>query len=295
MTGQTLAVLAALAYGLAGVFIVRGKATARGDNGVFLSVILTAGLSCILWLGWGKVALSDLLASDGLSALAIFALAGLLANGLGRQSMYRATEKVGAVLTGLLRRLIPLFAIPCAFLILDERPDLATLSGGGLVLVGVLVYMRLPAARAASGATAGLVLGTFSALAYALAYTLRSLGLETVPDAALGAFVGALVGAASLLAFAVIGKGAHGGMRFLTVDHGIRHWLTALTLSLGQLLQFFALKTASVVSVAVLGTLEVLFSALIILLFTRCETVAMTRLLIASLFAMAGTALLFLE
>lgn len=295
MTGQTLAVLAALAYGLAGVLIVRGKATARGDNGLFLSVILTACLSCTLWLGGGTLSLADLLSADGYGALAIFALAGLLANGLGRQSMYRATERVGAVLTGLLRRLIPLFAIPCAFLMLNEKPDMATLSGGALVLGGVLIYMRLPQAGAASGAMAGVVLGVLSALAYALAYTFRSLGLETVPDAALGAFVGASVGAVSLLTFAVVGKGMQGGWHFLTVDRGGRHWLTALAISMGQLLQFFALKTASVVSVAVLGTLEVLFSAFIILLFTRCEAIAMTRLLIASLLAMVGTALLFLD
>ena len=39
MTGEAFAVLAALAYGVAGVAIVQGRPMARGDNGVFLSVL----------------------------------------------------------------------------------------------------------------------------------------------------------------------------------------------------------------------------------------------------------------
>lgn len=295
MSGEFLAILAALAYGLAGVSIVRGKAAARGDNGVFLSVVLTAILSCFLWLGWGTVKLAELLNPDGFTAIAIFALAGIFSNVLGRQSMYRATEHIGAVQAGLLRRLTPLFALPCAFLILNELPGSPTLLGGALILVGVLVYMRFPSATGTSGLRAGLILGTLSPLAYALAYTFRGLGLDQMPDAAFGSCVGAVVAAAWFLAIIVIRKGFQSGWHFITVDRSARHLQTALALTTGQLLQFFALKTTTVVSVSVLGTLEVLFSALIILLFTKCEPIAIKRLLIASLLAMVGTALVVQE
>lgn len=291
MSGEFLAILAALAYGLAGVSIVRGKATARGDNGVFLSVVLTAFLSWFLWLGSGTVKLAELANPDAFTAIAIFALAGIFSNVLGRQSMYRATEHIGAVQAGLLRRLTPLFALPCAFLILNELPGSPTLLGGALILVGVLVYMRFPTATGTSGSRAGLILGTLSPLAYALAYTFRGLGLDQMPDAAFGPCVGAMVAAGWLLAVIVIRKGFQDGWHFITVDHSARHIQTALALTTGQLLQFFALKTTTVVSVSVLGTLEVLFSALIILLFTKCEPIAIKRLLIASLLAMIGTAL----
>lgn len=295
MSGEFLAILAALAYGLAGVSIVRGKATARGDNGVFLSVVLTAILSWFLWLGWGTVKLAELANPDGFTAIAIFALAGIFSNVLGRQSMYRATEHIGAVQAGLLRRLTPLFALPCAFLILNELPGSPTLLGGALILIGVLVYMRFPSATGTSGSRAGLILGTLSPLAYALAYTFRGLGLDQMPDAAFGSCVGAVVAAGWFLAVVVIRKGVQCGWHFITVDRSARHIQTALALTTGQLLQFFALKTTTVVSVSVLGTLEVLFSALIILLFTKCEPIAIKRLLIASLLAMIGTALVVQE
>jgi len=293
MTGETLAVLAALAYGLAGVSIVQSKVTARGDNGVFLSVLCTVVLSWALWLGWGSVGIAGLLTSDGQKGVVVFALAGLLANVVGRQSMYRATERIGAVRAGLLRRLTPLFALPFAVLFLGEWPGVLTLAGGGLVLAGVLIYMRPSEGTATPVATAGLLLGVLSPLAYALAYTLRGLGLDLAPDAALGTCLGALVGGIFILASTVLRRGPRRGLSFLFADRGAGHWLTASALSAGQLLQFFALKSAPVVSVAMLGTLEVVFSALIVLVVTRGETVAVKRLVPAFLLAIAGTALLF--
>ena len=293
MSGELLAVLAALAYGVAGVSIVQSKATARGDNGVFLSVVLTALLSCVLWLGWGTVEGSALSTAQGRTGLAVFALAGVFSTVLGRQTMYRATERIGAVRAGLLRRLTPLFALPCAFVVLGEVPGGLTLAGGGLVLAGVLVYIRPTNANRGKGPATGLLLGILSPLAYALAYTLRGLGLDLVPDAALGTCIGAVVGGAWFLGAAGLRRGLGRGLHFLTVDRGAGHWLTAVALSAGQLLQFFALKAAPVVSVAMLGTLEVVFSALIIVAVTRGETVAIPRLIAAALLSMAGTALLF--
>lgn len=294
MTGAALAVLAALAYGLAGVLIMRGKAGARGDNGVFLSVLLTMLLSGLLWLGSGGAALSGLATPDALKALGVFALAGVMANGLGRHSMYRATELVGAVRAGLLRRLTPLFALPFAFLILGEWPGPAALLGGALVVLGVLFYLRAPAApwSAGRGVWAGLLLGLLSPLAYALAYSFRGLGLETVPDAALGACIGAAAGALWGLAAAMLGKGPRAGWHHVTIDRGPRHLQAACALSAGQLLQFFALKEATVLTVSVLGTLEVLFSALFAWVLLGGESPVNARLLIATLIAMAGTVLL---
>lgn len=296
MTGEALAVLAAFSYSLAGVLIVRGKVTAQGDNGVFISVVMTAVISGLLWLYRGTLEGADILTAEGLWAVGIFALAGVMANVLGRQSMYRATERIGAVRTGLLRRLTPLFALPCAFLILGETPDPATLLGGAIVLMGVLFYMRMPTGMTLAGPDAGpgLALGILSALAYALAYSFRGLGLETAPDAALGTYIGATVGAAWGLSAAMIGKGFKRGWQFITTDRSPRHLQAALALTTGQLLQFFALKYATVLSVSVLGTLEVLFSALFVWLITGRKPVAILRLGVAVLMTMGGTALMVL-
>lgn len=97
MLGETLALLAAAAYGCAGVSIVHSKTTAQGDNGVFLSVVITLIASGVLWLGWGTTSAVTLKSAEGLWAAAFFALAGFASNIFGRQAMYRATEKIGAV------------------------------------------------------------------------------------------------------------------------------------------------------------------------------------------------------
>ena len=110
MGGEGFALLAALGYGLAGVSIVKGKASARGDNGVFLSVVLTAAVSGLLWLGWGQVTVAVLATSAAVEPVAVFIAAGLFSMVLGRTTMYRATEQIGPVAASLLRRLTPVFA-----------------------------------------------------------------------------------------------------------------------------------------------------------------------------------------
>ncbi|MBE1281762.1 MAG: EamA family transporter [Rhodobacteraceae bacterium] len=292
MTGEALAVLAALAYGLAGVSITRSQPVARGDNGVFLSILMTSILSGAIWLGSGTVPLPQALSADARPALLIFVLAGLCANAVGRQSMYRATERIGAVATGLLRRLTPVFALPLAFVVLDQEVDLTAISGAAMVIAGALIYGRRPSCPTGPLPLAGLVLGLLSPLAYAMAYCLRGLGLAVLPDPALGTCVGALAGAAWVLLLSMRRRGCSAGWRFVTVDRTSRHWQTALSLSAGQMLQFFALNSANVATVAVLGTLEVVFAGLIILLVTKSETIDLKRLLITSTLAAAGTALL---
>lgn len=290
MTGETLALAAALAYGAAGVAIVRGRASARGDNGVLVSVVLTASFSGALWLGWGRVGLDTLGAGSAAPALAAFVLAGLFSNVLGRTAMYRATERIGAVGAGLLRRLTPVFAIPAAVLLLGEWPALPVLAGGALVLAGVFFYLHTPAGRIAGLPASGILLGAGSALAYALAYAFRGAGLGPLPDPALGAFMGALAACAWFALAALIGRG--GG--FHAPDLGPWQLLAALLLSAGQILQFFALGAASVATVAVIGALDVLFSALIVLALRTGEPVALSRLPAALALAAAGTALIVL-
>lgn len=292
MTGEVFAVLAAFAYGVAGVTILRGKEAARGDNGVFLSVVGTAGLTCTLWLGWGEIAVRQVLGPESLRAVAVFALAGLCSTVLGRTTMYRATEQIGAVRASLLRRLTPVFALLCAFFLLAEIPDSRTLLGGGVILAGVLFYWQRPKQTADGPAGMGLLLGIGSAFFYALAFTLRSLGLDVLPDAALGTFIGAMVGCIWLLIVTTALRGITGGLGHVLRDHGLWHCATALALSIGQTLQFFALKSAAVSVVAILGTLEIFFSAGLVMVFIGSEPVARLRLATAAAAASLGTAIM---
>ncbi|PVA05461.1 DMT family transporter [Thalassorhabdomicrobium marinisediminis] len=292
MIGELYALLAALAYGAAGVAIQRGRATARGDNGVFLSVLVTAALTFSIWALWGRVPLDALLAPDTAPAIGLFVAAGLLSTVLGRTWMFRATERTGPVTASLLRRLTPVFGLPLAFVMLSELPDGATLAGAALVLAGVMIYLPPRALRTGTLSRIGLAFGVGSAGAYALAYTLRSAALEPLPDAALGTCIGALAGLVWIVATASLRRGRKGRLTALVVDHGPWHLLAALALSLGQFLQFLALQTTTVVSVATLGTLEVVFAALLLAALTGQRPAQLPRLIGAGAVALAGTALM---
>lgn len=292
MTGEGFALLAAFAYGLAGVTLVRAKFTARGDNGVFLSVLLTAGVSGILWLGWGQVTVATLASSGAMEPLAVFIAAGLFSMVLGRTSMYRATEQIGPVAASLLRRLTPLFALPIGVIFLAEVPETQTYLGAGLVILAVMIYIGKPARKSGNAITLGWFLGIGSAGFYAVSYGLRSHGLDHLPDAALGTFIGAIAGTMWLLGAALVGANPMVSLQKLFLDRGPWHWLTALLLSTGQIFQFFALKSASVVVVATLGALEVFFSALLGAFLIGGPGLNVTRIWLPACVAVAGTALM---
>ncbi len=294
MHGEVYALFAAMAYGIAGVTILKGKETARGDNGVFLSVVLTAALTFALWLGWGRVSVAQLRTPDALLPLAIFAVAGLFSTVLGRVTMYRATEKIGAISASFLRRLAPVFALPFAFLLVSEMPTALAFLGAVLVLGSAGLYLWQPAALPVATDRVGLMLGVGSAAFYAAAYTLRSYGLDHLPDAAFGTFVGALVGCLWFLGAALLGSQPKARLHRLLIDRGCWHWMTAVALSAGQTLQFFALKSAPVVTVTTIGALEVFFSAALIAVLFGRTTLRIGRLLAAGILAAIGAALLVL-
>ncbi|MBE0455226.1 MAG: DMT family transporter [Roseovarius sp.] len=263
MSGEGLALLAALFYGLAGVAIIKGKPAARGDNGVFLSVLMTAGVSAALWLFQGQTGLSELGSPDALEPLTVFVAAGLFSMVLGRTTMYRATEQIGPVATSLLRRLSPVFALPLALVFLAEVPRWWTVLGVALVIGAVMLHIGRPTLKPDRSIGIGWLLGIGSAAFYAVSYTLRSHGLDLLPDAALGTFIGALAGLVWLLSAVAVGSERGARLRRLLKDRGPWHLLTAVTLSAGQICQFYALQSAPVVVVATLGSLEVFFAALL--------------------------------
>ena len=51
--GEIYALLSAASFGVAGAAVAKGAPTAKGDNGVFLSIVLTLVLSSFLWFAFG--------------------------------------------------------------------------------------------------------------------------------------------------------------------------------------------------------------------------------------------------
>jgi drug/metabolite transporter (DMT)-like permease len=102
--GGLLAMLGAFCYALGSVAIAKSSQSAQGrGNDVFISVLMTAVASGVLWLLLGPEL--PVYGNAVLIGIVYFVVAGLLGNVLGRLTLFRSVELAGAIETGFIRRL----------------------------------------------------------------------------------------------------------------------------------------------------------------------------------------------
>ena len=298
--GEIFAIISAFFYAFSSVAIIRNLEGGGTENGAYLSVVMTAALSGGLWLIIGN----DLPVGSKAVWIGVgfFVVAGLLANLFGRMLMFRSIELLGVIETGILRRLIPVFAFALAVIVLGER--ITTSVGIGFVLVfsavAVVVFnSRTPAAMAdaAPQLTArdprnlrtGRIIGVASTASYGGAYVSRKIALQDLPDPLLGTFIGAVTG----LVLGQINNRFKRRKR-IAPQSGLRRprpWqlIAAVTVSLGQMAQFFALNYTTVTSVAIIGTVEMFMAAWLSAVLLKSERKPGLIFAIASVLALIGT------
>ena len=149
--GELFAILSALLFAAANITVSRGANLQSQDNGAFMSIVLTALLSGVMY-AWAYT-------SKGVPAITSagmywFAAAGLLTVFLGRVLVYASVQYLGAVRASAVKRLNPFFAVLLAVLILGEP-----LSGGLVVGMAfifssfiLLIHQSLTASRVAPDA-----------------------------------------------------------------------------------------------------------------------------------------------
>lgn len=262
MTGELIALASAALYALSGVAIARGASEGRsGDNGAFLSVVLTAILSLGLWLATDAPGLPVVPGGSVWSAVGLFVAAGVFSTVLGRIAMFRSVGCGGAIRASMLRRLTPLFAAAFAALLLRELPGSGSLAGMALILGGAAMLGGQATAQATRPGWVSWGVG--SAAAYGFSYVLRKMALVQMPAAALGALIGALTG----LGWYVLATAARPQMRRAVTgvlrDTGPWQFVAAAAMALGQIGQFLALQRTSVATVALLGSTETVLSILL--------------------------------
>lgn len=262
MTGELIALASAALYALGGVAIARGAAEGRGgDNGAFLSVILTAVLSLGLWLAAGAPAVTAAPGGSVWRGVALFVAAGVFSTVLGRIAMFRAVARGGAVRASMLRRLTPVFAAVGAALLLSEVPGWGGLTGMALILGGTAMLggPGSPQVTRPGWATWGIG----SAAAYGFSYVLRKMALAQMPAAIPGALIGALTGLAWYVLAAPASRQMRGAVTGVLRHTGPWQFVAASAIAMGQIGQFLALSRTSVATVAVLGSAETLISIML--------------------------------
>ena len=113
--------------------------------------------------------------------------------------------------------------------------------------------------------------GVGASLAYASAYVMRKIGLETLPSPAFGTFVSAVAGFAVFVVLAVFlpRYRSNFAQMFSNLDRFVVG--AAVLVSLGQILMFAALSYAPVSTVVMIASLEIFMSMFLSVVVLRSD------------------------
>ena len=302
--GEALALVSAILFALSNICILRGSVRASGDNGALLSVLVTVLVSGALWLVLGADIPGGSSGAGLLSALAWFAMAGLLATVFGRIFLWKSIQRLGVTRASAIKRLNPFFSVVLAALVLGEV--ITPLMGAGMALIavsfGTLVRgtVRSLWSRAAAPAAgeevraADYLYGPTSALCYATSYIGRRFGLERIPDA----IFGTLVAAVAALGYYVVASWFVRDYRraFREALTGANRWqlAAAVAVSFGQISNFGAIQFTAVSKVVMITSMEIFISMFLAVIVFRTEKRPEPTTLLAALLAMAGVTLVAL-
>lgn len=290
LAGDALAIASALAFAAANILIARGSRPGGGDNGAFVSLVITALIAGAGWLAQG---LWRGFEPVTWRALGWFAGAGVFTAFIGRVFYYASVQALGAMRSSAMKRLNPFFSVLLGVLVMHDA-----MSGNmvlGVVLIGssfgVLVrdaWRRGP--RDGGRNYAGYAYGPISALGYSTGYLLRKMGLSEAHDALLGACVGCLVGAVLFLATAAFNEDYGRSVRATFGPPNF--WLLAAGVmsSLGQILYFYALNLSTISRVALLGSMEIFVTLFLAWVLLRRRESVTPALLAAAALGFGGSA-----
>jgi drug/metabolite transporter (DMT)-like permease len=292
--GPLLALTSAASFAFANVFISRTELS-KGDRGVMFSVVVTIAMSTGLWIIVEGAALP---AGMSMYGIGWFALAGVSAMVFGRSLLYASIRRLGVVRSSAVKRLNPFFAVILAGIVLHEAIETIDVIGMACIAAAFGLIIRdsfLQRGPLGIGhRPADYAIGVAAALAYAISYILRKLGLETLPSPALGTLISALAGFSVFLCWSVVSARVRSNLAgmFSHLDRWIV--LAAVFVSIGQILMFAALGHAEVSTVVMIASLEIFLSMFLSVIVFRTERRLTSAVLIAATLAFVGVGLVAL-
>lgn len=183
MLVEALALITAFGFGLNAVLVRKGL---KDSNPATATLVVSAVQVTVL---------SILLLADppeiNWVALAYFAASGIMASTLGRTLNYLSINKLGVAVSTSLVGANPLFSTLFAFLFLNESVALTTVLGSIMVVVGIAVISGI--GETVHFKKTDLLIPLMAACFYAASSIFRKVGLNILPEAVLGAVVGAMM------------------------------------------------------------------------------------------------------
>jgi uncharacterized membrane protein len=276
-----LALTAALGFGVAAVFLRRGLQSASPLAAAVVSVTVTAAFIWVLVLA--TVPLERLFTWK----IAPFLLAGFVAPGLARLSLFTGVARIGVARSSSLAAVTPLFAILLAVPFLGERPTNLLLMGAACVVTGgVLLAHRAPEDR--SWRRRDMVFPLLAALGFAVRDNLSRWGLRDYADP-LAAAAAATVTSVAVMWLVALLRPKH--MRLAARGLG---YIVASGLAEGiaYLTMWKALAQGEVSVVSPLVNSHPIFAVTLAALFLRDVETVTWRIALAAALVVAGVALI---
>jgi drug/metabolite transporter (DMT)-like permease len=301
MQGELLALLTALCFAIANVTVTRGAAKGAADNGVFLSLLLTAAISAVCWLVSG--ARSGFVETTAKGWLWL-AAAGVFTSFIGRVFLFSSIQQLGAMRASALKRLNPLFAVILGVIVLHDAISGTMAAGMALIALSFVIlardaFQRDPAPRGGAFRrlmNLGYLYAPVSALGYAIGYLFRKMGLNETPDPFFGAMIGSLVGAGVYVLVALFHTGYRAAIRSTFTTFNKWLFLAGVMSSFGQITYFVALNHSTISRVALIASLEIFITMFLAAFVMKKSAEPMGKpLFFAALLGVAGTMLVILR
>lgn len=298
MSGELIALLAAVCFAVANVTLTRGAPRGAADSGVFLSLLLTTTIAGVCWVATGGMQAGA--TQTTLKGWLWLAAAGVFTSFIGRVFLFSSIQQLGAMRASALKRLNPFFAVLLGVLVLGDAISGGMALGMTLILVSFIVlardaFVRDPAP--VGGAlqhllNLGYLYAPVSALGYAIGYLCRKLGLNETPDPYFGAMVGSLVGVLIFAMVATVNANYRSAIRTTLTTFNKWLYLAGVMSSFGQIAYFAALTHTSISRVALVVSLEVFVTMFLATYVVRqsSDRISVVVVLAATL-GVAGTAL----
>ena len=282
---ELLSLFTAFCFGLSAVMARKGMEDSNPLTGALVAALVQVLILSGLQLGSPQPRLDWV-------AVAYFVASGILASTLGRLCNYMSIEQLGVPVSASIIGSSPLFSTIFAVLFVGEEFVVTTLMGTVLVVVGIALTRSGDDMGSHKLRGSALALPVLAAAFYGSSSSVRKLGLMILPEATLGALVGA---ASSFISFAAyLAANRSLGTVIFSMRSLAFFTVSGVVVSLGWLSMFNALLVGEISVVAALIGTNPLFSLLLSWLMLRGSERLGWRVTVGCLVIVAGAAIVTL-
>ncbi len=247
---ESLSLFTAFSYGASAVLARKGMRGSNPITGAIVAALVQVVVLSSILVAWPPMRFSWL-------GVAFFVMSGLLASTLGRLLNYTSIERLGVPMSATIIGSSPLFSTAFAVAFIGEGVTLPTIVGTLLIVSGIGLTSERENDRGPR-LSSMLAIPIASAAFYGASSVVRKVGLNLLPEAALGAFIGAVSSLVTFVAYlaatrrlSIVRMSGESGRYFLA---------SGVVVSIGWLTMFNALEAGNVSVVSALIGSNPLFS-----------------------------------